>query len=323
MNQASWAAYVSVMTQTTHIRVRDLSPGDPEDAAAAAETRRAALPFMLVTPELLAWEAEHSPAEAHYRLLVAELDGRVVGTARTGLFFDNPEPGKAYCNLYVHPDATGRGAGSALLAAAEEHLAGLGARSVYAWALEDGHSVAWAGRRGYEPRRRARFLRLDLAALPPETAPPAGIALRTAADFADDPRPLYELDAAVSLDEPGEVEREPMPYKAWLAAHWERPGLDRALSVVAVADGAPVAFSLARTDGRGRYMSAMTGTAREWRGQGLARLAKSRSLHLARAAGCREAFTGNDAGNGPMLAVNRWFGYGPAADEWHCVRELG
>ena len=33
-------------------------------------------------------------------------------------------------------------------------------------------------------------------------------------------------------------------------------------------------------------------------------------------AGITEAFTGNDTENGPMLAINRWFGYRPAATEW-------
>jgi hypothetical protein len=67
----------------------------------------------------------------------------------------------------------------------------------------------------------------------------------------------------------------------------------------------------------------MTGTARAHRGRGLAKLAKNDSLHRARAAGYTEAFTGNDTGNGPMLAINKWFGYEICATEVHHVRELG
>lgn len=35
-----------------------------------------------------------------------------------------------------------------------------------------------------------------------------------------------------------------------------------------------------------------------------------------------EAFTANDAGNEPMLAVNKWFGYEICATEVQHVREL-
>ena len=73
----------------------------------------------------------------------------------------------------------------------------------------------------------------------------------------------------------------------------------------------------------GDSFSAGTGTRRGHRGRGLAKLAKNDSLHRARAAGYTEAFTGNDLGNGPMLAVNKWFGYVRCATERRMVRELG
>ncbi|MFE7120597.1 GNAT family N-acetyltransferase, partial [Streptomyces sp. NPDC057654] len=82
-------------------------------------------------------------------------------------------------------------------------------------------------------------------------------------------------------------------------------------------------ITIAHTDGRTRYVSGGTGTRRAFRGRGLAKLVKARSLRLARAAGCTEAFTGNDDENAPMLAINKWFGYEPAAAEWRYVRELG
>jgi len=65
------------------------------------------------------------------------------------------------------------------------------------------------------------------------------------------------------------------------------------------------------------------GTGRTFRGRGLAKLAKNDSLHRARAAGFTDAFTGNDAGNEPMLAINRWFGYEICATEVAHVRDLG
>ncbi|WP_333753674.1 GNAT family N-acetyltransferase, partial [Streptomyces sp. IBSBF 2394] len=156
----------------------------------------------------------------------------------------------------------------------------------------------------------------------PLWSPPPGVELRTAADYADDPRPLFELDAETVADEPSDVDVEFTDYEAWLAETWRHPLLDRELTTVVVVDGRPAAFSVAYTDGT-RYATAMTGTVRAQRGRGLAKLAKTDSLHRARAAGYTEALTGNDTDNGPMLAINKWLGYEICATEVRHVRELG
>ncbi|WP_128981792.1 GNAT family N-acetyltransferase [Streptomyces roseicoloratus] len=305
--------------------VRDVRPGVPEDAEAFARVRRAALPYMLATGPQVAHDLAHAHPGARSRPLIAEIDGEAVGTAEVSLAHESPVPGIGEANVFVHPDRTRRGAGALLLRTAEEHLAEAGATTLYGWAFDQPSSRAFAAKHGYRPSRSAYFLRLDLATteLPPLQAPPAGVELRTAADFAADPRPLFELDALTTADEPGDVATELDDYEHWLAAVWNHPLLDRELTTVAVAGGRPVAFSAARTDGLGRYGSAMTGTHPGHRGLGLAKLAKNDSLHRARAAGCTEAFTGNDAENGPMLAINTWFGYEIRAKETRYVRELG
>ncbi|MBP2064719.1 GNAT family N-acetyltransferase [Streptomyces iranensis] len=303
--------------------VRDFRATDAEAVAAA---RRSAFPYLVTTPRTVVWESESAPVEQHYRLLVAEVDGQVVGSSGVGVFHDSDEPGLAFANTTVGAGARGRGAGSALVTAAEEYLSGLGTAKIFSWTLGEPRSVTFAERRGYRRGRCSRVQRLDLtaAALPPLSLGGLldGVELRTAADFADDPRPLYVADVECAADEPGDVDTAAPPYPEWLALTWEHPALDRELTSVAVVDGAVAAYSVAHTDGRGRYWSGMTGTRRAFRGRGLAKLAKNDSLHRARSAGCREAFTGNDCDNGPMLAVNKWFGYEPAATEWRYVREL-
>jgi len=305
--------------------VRELRRGDPADAEAFARIRHLALPFMLFTPESIAYDLEHAHPDSHYQPLLAEQDGELVGTAQVGFVYDSPEPGQANVNVYVHPERTGRGAGGRLVRAAEERLAALGATRLHAWVLDEPANRAFAERHGYRATRSAHFLRLDLAhgTLPPLPSPQPGVELRTAADFADDPRPLFELDAETLLDEPSNVDREFTDYEAWLEETWHHPLLSHELTSVAVVDGRPAAFSAARTDGGTRYGTVMTGTARAFRGRGLAKLAKNDSLHRARAAGLTEAFTGNDSGNGPMLAINKWFGYEICATEVTYVRELG
>ncbi|ALV36645.1 GNAT family N-acetyltransferase [Streptomyces sp. CdTB01] len=308
------------------VNVRDLRPDDPTDVEAFARVRHLALPYILWTPAAILHHLAHTPAEARFRSLVAEVDGEVIGTAQVHLAHESPEPGQGMLNIYVRPDRVHRGAGTQLVRAAERHLTEHGATKLLAWVLDEPANRAFAERHGYRSSRSAHFLRLDLTtgALPPLQSPPPGVELRSAADFADDPRPLFELDAETASDEPSDVDTEMTDYAAWVEQTWNHPSLDRELTTVALVDGRPAAFSIAYTDGpTGRYATAMTGTARAHRGRGLAKLAKNTSLHRARAAGFREAHTGNDTDNGPMLAINKWFGYEIVASEVRYVRELG
>ncbi|MEU6668935.1 GNAT family N-acetyltransferase [Streptomyces sp. NPDC046727] len=307
------------------VLVRPLRADVPADAEGFARVRRLALPYILFTPDSVRHTAAHMHPDARFRPLVAEEDGEVIGTAQVHLIPDSRDPGQGALNIYVRPDRTHRGAGRLLAEAAEEYLTGLGATKLFAWALDEPANRAFAERRGYRLGRSAHFLRLDLAhgTLPPLLEVPPGVELRTAADFADDPRPLFELDAETTLDEPSDVDFAFTDYDVWLAENWNHPLLDRELTVAACVDGRPVAFTVAYTDGDGRYSTAMTGTARAHRGRGLAKLAKIHSLHRARAAGITEAFTGNDTGNAPMIAVNKWLGYETCATEVRYVRELG
>ncbi|MEU2622424.1 GNAT family N-acetyltransferase [Streptomyces sp. NPDC007157] len=305
--------------------VRDLRPDVRSDAEGFALVRRLTLPYLLFTPESLVHDLTRTHPDARFRQLVAEEDGEIIGTAQVGLAHESTEPGQGFANVYVHPERTGRGAGALLVRTAEAHLSDAGATTSYAWVLDAPSHRAFAERRGYTASRAAHFLRLDLAhgTLPPLRTPPPGVELRSAADFSDDPRPLFALDAETTLDEPSDIDTEFADYEAWLDSTWRHPLFSRQLTSVVLVDGRPAAFSAARTDGGTRYGTVMTGTARAFRGRGLAKLAKNDSLHRARAAGCTEAFTGNDSGNGPMLAINKWFGYDICATEVRYVRELG
>ncbi|MFG2942773.1 GNAT family N-acetyltransferase [Streptomyces sp. NPDC048282] len=305
--------------------VRDLRPDVRSDAEEFARVRQSALPYLLFTPESLVHDLTRTHPATRLRLLVAEDAGEIIGTAQVGLAHESPEPGQGFANVYVHPERTGRGAGALLARTAEAHLSAAGATTSYAWVLDAPSSRAFAERRGYTESRSAHFLRLDLAhgTLPALRTPPPGVELRTAADFADDPRPLFALDAETTLDEPSDIDIEFADYEAWLDETWRHPLFSQELTSVVLVDGRPAAFSAARTDGADRYGTVMTGTARAFRGRGLAKLAKNDSLHRARAAGLTHAFTGNDSGNSPMLAINKWFGYEVCATEVRYVRELG
>ncbi|MDQ0937887.1 GNAT family N-acetyltransferase [Streptomyces turgidiscabies] len=307
------------------VTVRALRTQDRAGVEAFARVRRIALPFLLFTPEGVAYDIAHAHPDGRFQALIAEEDGEVIGTAQTGVVHDSAEPGQGYVNVYVHPEHMRRGAGTLLVRTAEQHLAAVGVTKSFAWVLDAPDNRAFAERHGYRSSRSAHFLRLDLAnrELPPLQDPPPGVEIVPASDFAADPRALFDLDAAVSSDEPSDVDYEFTDYEAWLRETWQHPLFSPELTSVAVVDGRPAAFSAARTDGATSYGTVMTGTARDFRGRGLAKLAKNDSLHRARAAGYTEALTGNDAGNGPMIAINNWFGYEICATEVRYVRELG
>jgi GNAT superfamily N-acetyltransferase len=296
------------------------------DAADVAEVRRAAVPYLVCTARSVVWEAESAPPACRVRWLVArDSGGRIVGCADTGLIADSTEPGQGYLHVAVRPDACAQGAGGALVAEAERRLSALGASRAWTWVADDGRSPGFAERRGYVRGRRACFLGLDLAdaQLPELPSPlPEGVELRTALDFADDRRPLYEADLEATADEPGDVRHGFVPYDDWLRLNWDRPDIDHRLSSVVLADGEVASYSVAQTDGRERYWSGMTGTRRAYRGRGLARLAKLDSLRRSRDAGRTRAFTGNDAMNVPMLALNASLGYAEAAAEWRYSRAI-
>ncbi|MGA5118158.1 GNAT family N-acetyltransferase [Streptomyces pseudogriseolus] len=307
------------------VTVRDLRPDAPADLEGFARVRQAALPYILVTPRSLAHDLTQMHPDAHYRPLVAvDGDGEVIGTAQVHLTHESAVPGQGNLNVYVHPRHARRGAGTLLVRAGEDHLTAHGATRLLAWVLDEPGNRAFAELHGYRASRSAHFLRLDLAhrALPPLQDPPPGVELRPGSSYADDPRPLFELDAETTADEPSDVDTEFTDYEAWLRETWQHPLFDAELTTVAVVDGRPAAFTAARTDGSTRYATGMTGTARAHRGRGLAKLVKNDSLHRARAAGYTEAFTGNDTGNGPMIAINTWFGYELCGTEVRHVREL-
>ncbi|QGV81407.1 GNAT family N-acetyltransferase [Streptomyces ficellus] len=303
--------------------VRDFRP---EDAEAVSRSRQACIPFQVATPRSVLFDVDNFNPAAKFRLLVAEKDGEVVGTAYVGVAYDSSEPGQAYATPHVHPDHRGHGAGGLLLRTAEEHLAAEGATSLYAYVMDEPGSLGFAEKRGYRPTRSSHFQRLDLTGtdLPelPGTLPP-GVALRTAADYEADPRPMFVADAEATADEPSDIATDFDDYEDWIRHTWNNPLLDRDLSTVVTVDGEVAAYTAAFTDGGTRYVSGMTGTLRAHRGRGLAKLAKTDSLRRARAAGCTDAYTCNDGANGPMLAINKWFGYEVCATEVRHVRTLG
>ncbi|GLF99590.1 GNAT family N-acetyltransferase [Streptomyces yaizuensis] len=300
----------------------------PEDAATVSAIRRAALPCELTTPDsVLHTLRTADPAERHRRL-VAEEGGVIAGVADASLVPDAHEPGQSAVAVRVDPARRGRGIGTALLRAAEEHLRAVGAREAYGWAGDEPRARAFARRHGYESLDTSHFQRLDLGRgpLPEPSALPPGTIVRTVAEYAADPRAVravHRADIEATTIDPADIEAGYAEYEEWLEHTWNDPLFDRELSTLVVEDGRIVSLAFVESDRAGRGMSAVTATVPEHRGRGHATAAKTAALLRARERGVTEMFTSVDTGNAAMLAINERLGYEICGSEVRQRRALG
>jgi GNAT superfamily N-acetyltransferase len=296
----------------------------PEDADAFVGLRNIITPYQVTTTAATRHRWQTTPESARLMLLVAEDDGEVVGAGRAGLNFWTSEEGAAGAFVVVHPDHRWRGIGAALYDSLEWHLRDVGARRVQGWAVDDEATGAWCARRGFDRTREVRFSRLDLTdpgALPPAPLAPHAVTVATFADVG--PEAVYSIDAEASLDEPGDMPIDAVGYDQWLLDIWDDPLTDHDTSTVVLVEGRPAAYTIVEADREaGRMWSGGTGTVRQHRGRGLAKIAKSVALRRAADAGITSAYTSNDEENRPMLAINEWLGYRPCATQWSFIKVL-
>ncbi|MFC7330583.1 GNAT family N-acetyltransferase [Marinactinospora rubrisoli] len=292
-----------------------IRPFQPADAPAVAAVARAAQPQVVTSVAGFRRRFSAGAAGDLPATFVAEYDGTVTGYAAVEPDWFSAASGHTYVRLAVHPEHRGRGVGTALADAVERRLRVLEPVATRLWGADDDTSRAFARRYGFAEHGESRAQRLDLGMLPPAPPTPAGVRLLRYADFADDPRPLHEIETACLADEPSAVSFDGLSYDVWRDRLWDDPDLDRELSLVALLDGRAVGVAAITTDDRHACASAFTGTVSAARGRGLAGYTKTVALHQARERGVRTAFTVNDAGNGPMLAINARLGYRPFATE--------
>jgi GNAT superfamily N-acetyltransferase len=285
-----------------------------DDVPAAARLIRRAEPDRVLTPEGMLHFARSVPERAQRRLWKAVEGGGLIAWAAVGLNWESETEGDAYVNLLVDPEHRRRGIGSTLWPLLEERLAAIGAKRVSAIGAEEPASHAFATARGFRETFRLRVSRLELAGLP---APPPlldGFELRPLSAYADDPRPVWELDNEATRDMPLDQPIGEVPFEEWLERYWRMPMFDFESSVVLLADGEPASFTIVASDPETRRCdTGMTGTSRRFRRRGYAELVKRHALARAHASGIEVAFTMNDETNALMLKVNERLGYRPSS----------
>src|SRR5262245_25625880 len=111
----------------TASRPFEVRPAGPDDAEAVAGLRLVVTPYQVFTAGALRHAWTSAPPQAHQLLLVAEMDGEIVGFVRALFDLTTSVAGTASVFVMVRPDSREQGIGGRLYATAEAHLRAAGA----------------------------------------------------------------------------------------------------------------------------------------------------------------------------------------------------
>jgi GNAT superfamily N-acetyltransferase len=272
-------------------------------------------------------EWEHlDPPKDLLRVVVETTDGLPVGTGEISPGnFPRPD-GSLHGSVGTSRAHRGKGIASVLLAVIEGE-----ARRREAPRILGGTNVAfagsleWAQRRGYTEIGRRIESYVEVASFDPTpfqeivdrvtasrirlltlTEVLAGRDAKRTEKFWHD---LWEAEAPMWDDVPWAAPTPHWPYEKFRKLLVESGKLVYDATIIAMDGGTIAAFTTTGKQGTDRGYTWMTGTARDWRGHGLATALKVRMLAGAKAAGLRAMLTTNDEPNKAMRGINAKLGY--------------
>lgn len=293
-----------------------------EDAEAIAELLHEDEPPGPITAAgLLHWRAVQ-PERAAARMWVADGGEELAGWSRARFLWKTSAERIGEPWAFVRPSRRGGCVGTGLLRAAEEHLLRRGARGLQTWTSSH-EGCAFLERRGYRPSRKERISVLDLASERSALAVPDGYSVLPLGDLRDRARELHALAAAAGADVPDTFVEDDVRYAEWMRETLGHPDLSLDGSFVVLHGQRPVSYALLEVEPATRLAAnEMTGTLPEYRGRGLARLAKLATIRWARERGFRTIVTTNDVRNLPILRLNESLGYRPVGTETQYLRDV-
>ena len=274
------------------------------------------------------------PPDAHLEMHVAERDGMVVGGVAWWRAAYIKEQNAYVCDIDVDPSFWGQGIGRALYDLMLEAVRSRGTKRLYARIREDlPEAERFAHNRGFVPSGRAdRMSRLEVKSAHLETCREAdrrmsdvGIRITTLAELGPSDeellRAIHRLEDQTLQDVPSAEEYESMPFERWRARTLDAPGFSPAAFWLALDGDRPVSAAQLRMRGAGAAFNAYTCVDRAYRGKGIARALKLRTVEWAAQNGIDVIYTGNDLENKPMLAINIDLGYQPLPAMVSVVKE--
>jgi len=297
--------------------VFEIRTAGPEDAVGIAQVWAAAMPHLVKTARGIEAELRNSKR----RVVLIAVDGsEVVGYGTVFLPHPDAEAPRVRISVQVPPSFRRRGIGGRMAEAICAEAEKAGSAGLLVVVEDSDESKGFAERRGFTIGRRMSHSRADLSAVPEPV--PAPDDLRVADLDQVEPEQVWQAVVAVAEGDPSGLSFAP-PYDEWLATDWGHPDLRRDLSVAVLDGDTVVSFVITAADPERRAIwSNLTGTIPAQRGRGLAKVVKSAALARARDAGFALAYTGNDAGNAPMLAVNTWLGYTVSSAAWTAEKAI-
>lgn len=272
------------------------------------------------TAESLRYTDEIRESYLLYGRLLAETDGKIVGTSRYKQHAGTYRPGHFEVKLLVLPQHRSRGIGTALWRALMQLLAPHSPLSLAASVREtETAGLAYAHRLGFVERMRQWESRLDLTTVDLELHTPAldrvaaaGYEIITFADLAGDPvrnREAYELLNEVRRDVPSAEPRTDIPWERWQRNQSGPSFWAEGFFFARKGEELAGMSQLWRTDEPGLARTGITAVRRAHRGKGVATALKVRALQTARDAGYSKVATMNETNNREMLAINEKLGF--------------
>jgi mycothiol synthase len=235
-------------------------------------------------------------------LVVAELEGRVVGCGSAGL---STLGGLAFVNPRVLPEARGRGVGQALAVPLVEHVRTLGVDGIVSYVnAYDERSIAFARLAGLE---EVDYQLEQFRAIGDEPPPPALDGIDIVPVDATLVRAAYDAVGREGYEDMALVRRPHMPLEEWLRMEASRPEG----SFVALRGGEIVGYAgmWEHANGSATGEHGLTAVRRDHRRRGIATALKRTQLHWAATSGVHELVTWTQRGNEPMQGLNRKLGY--------------
>lgn len=291
--------------------------------------------FPPMSVEDLRFYIENRPKDSVDERYVAEKDGAVVGFFALREMWWSAERGMYSVRLNVDPNHQRQGIGSRLYDVLLERVLNVGARRLRT-NVRDDQPVAerFALKRGFqktgrverESRLNVHSARLDGYDGLEERLRAEGIRIATLAELgADDEavvHSVHELSDRAARDVPSSFEFTSTPCEQWHREVLSGPGMSPDWFWVALDGERPVGLALLKREGENAAYNDFTATDREYRGRGIARALKKRTIDWARRNGVDYIYTGNDAANERMLAINLRLGYEPLPTSSELVKTL-
>lgn len=311
-----------------------IRPHQPEDdAPSVAIFNRLNPEYPPTTAKELRQMVERFPPGIDFDRRTAERNGQVVGISTAFKLFWFEHPGVYTIQIAVDPAHWAHGIGGRLYGWALGRVREWGAERVYAEVREDQpHCMDFASRRGFSQTGRTnRMSGLDVAAANleeyeglEERLRRDGIRIATLAELGRDDetlRGVYEVMESSAQDIPTS-EVVGMPFETWRDSFLAMPGMSDRTSWVALVGDRPIGVAFFQRRGDHAGFNAYTGVDRTYRGKGVARALKLKTIEWARENGIDLIVTGNDIDNERMLAINRRLGYRPLPSSLEIVKEL-